>query len=320
MSGRFVISLDLELMWGVRDRRGVLDYGDAILGERNAIPKILELFRQYGIRATWATVGFLFARNRDEIRDFSPTLHPGYTDERLSPYNFIADGLGRDEKDDPLHFGRSLVDRIGETEGQEIATHTFSHFYCLEAGTTLQSFDADLRAARRIAAVAGYELKSLVFPRNQMADSHVSVAAQNGISVIRRNPAHFAYQPRARKNETAAVRGFKLLDSVLPLAGRMDFPAPRLHQGVIDVPASRFLRPFYSQMPAHSALHVRHVKREMGDAARKGRIYHLWWHPHNMGRHTDRALANLRTLLDHFQRLEGEYGFRSVCMADFAAR
>ena len=37
MSGSFVISLDFELMWGVRDHRSIADYGDAVLGGREAI-------------------------------------------------------------------------------------------------------------------------------------------------------------------------------------------------------------------------------------------------------------------------------------------
>jgi len=37
MSGRFVISLDLELMWGSRDHRSVAEYGDAVLGGDNYV-------------------------------------------------------------------------------------------------------------------------------------------------------------------------------------------------------------------------------------------------------------------------------------------
>ena len=67
MTSSFIISLDFELMWGVRDHRGLADYGDAVLGVRRAIPEILARFEAAGIRATWATVGLLFARTREEI-------------------------------------------------------------------------------------------------------------------------------------------------------------------------------------------------------------------------------------------------------------
>ena len=43
--GGFVISLDFELMWGVRDRRGIADYGANILGARRAVPRLLDLYK-----------------------------------------------------------------------------------------------------------------------------------------------------------------------------------------------------------------------------------------------------------------------------------
>jgi hypothetical protein len=33
-TGKFVISLDFELMWGVRDTQTIEKYGDAIIGTR----------------------------------------------------------------------------------------------------------------------------------------------------------------------------------------------------------------------------------------------------------------------------------------------
>ncbi len=57
--GTLVISLDFELNWGVHDVFTQEQYGENILGAREAIPKILDLFMEYDIHATWATVGML---------------------------------------------------------------------------------------------------------------------------------------------------------------------------------------------------------------------------------------------------------------------
>src|ERR1700686_2907278 len=47
--GAFVISLDFELHWGVRDHeRPNGPYGPNLLGARKAIPRLLELFERYG--------------------------------------------------------------------------------------------------------------------------------------------------------------------------------------------------------------------------------------------------------------------------------
>ena len=44
MNGKFIISLDFELMWGVRDKKDKTTYGNNILGVHKVIPKLLEIF------------------------------------------------------------------------------------------------------------------------------------------------------------------------------------------------------------------------------------------------------------------------------------
>ena len=130
---------------------------------------MLLTFDEFGLAATWATVGFLFARNRKELTDFYPSVRPGYADGRLDPY---SETIGADESDDPFHFAPSLIDRIRDTPRQEIGSHTFSHYYCLEDGQTAEAFRADLESARQIAAAAAIRLKSLALPRNQFNTSY----------------------------------------------------------------------------------------------------------------------------------------------------
>jgi hypothetical protein len=62
-SGILVISLDFELYWGVRDVFALEEYASNLLGVRKVVPAVLQLFDQYGIHATWATVGFLFSED-----------------------------------------------------------------------------------------------------------------------------------------------------------------------------------------------------------------------------------------------------------------
>ena len=54
--GTFVISLDFELLWGVRDKRTITDYGANIRGVREVVPALLELFAESGIACHWATI------------------------------------------------------------------------------------------------------------------------------------------------------------------------------------------------------------------------------------------------------------------------
>src|SRR3989344_5918278 len=105
--GYLVISLDFELFWGMFDKASLDEYGENVLGERTAIPRMLELFVTYGIHATWATVGMLMTRNKLELLSLLPPPHlqPVYEDMRTSAYEYIKSAhIGEDEKSDQYHF------------------------------------------------------------------------------------------------------------------------------------------------------------------------------------------------------------------------
>src|SRR5688500_10679211 len=109
--GTFVISLEFELHWGVCDRLEVEDYRENLLGARRAIPRLLDLFAEFEIHATWATVGMLLYGRRTELLAAVPAQIPDYVNRHLSPYPRLAE-IGVDEASDPSHFGRELVDLI----------------------------------------------------------------------------------------------------------------------------------------------------------------------------------------------------------------
>ena len=111
-SGKFIISLDFELMWGVRDSKTIANYGASILGVRSALDRILEEFERYNIRATFAIVGFLFHENKNKLYEFIPYIKPTYLDGNLSPYIELESFLGQDETDDPYYFGYSMVRKV----------------------------------------------------------------------------------------------------------------------------------------------------------------------------------------------------------------
>ena len=88
--GKLVISLDFELLWGMRDKRTISNYGKNILGGRMAISKMLEVFTEFDISATFATVGFLFAKDKEELLTFSPESKPNM---KIKIYHHITDIL-----------------------------------------------------------------------------------------------------------------------------------------------------------------------------------------------------------------------------------
>jgi hypothetical protein len=312
--GIFVVSLDFELLWGVRDKRTIADYGANILGVRRAIPAMLELFEQRQISCTWATVGFLFFADKDELIEGLPRLKPNYRERRLSPYDDLA-VLGRDEDSDPYHYGLSLLRQIQARQRQEIGTHTFSHFYCLEEGGDLDSFCADLEAAQQAAARRGVRLSSIVFPRNQITPQHLRVCRDMGLTAFRGNEQAWYHAARSDREQTPLVRAFRLADNYLPIAGAQ-VRRPMLTEGLVDVASSRFLRPAGG---AFEWLRLKRITAAMEAAARRASVFHLWWHPHNLGVNTEMNLAFLAAILDQFANLNHRYGMRSMTMADVAA-
>jgi len=147
LKGSFIISIDYELMWGVRDKRTIENYGDAIKGVKKSTELTLELFKKYKVCATFATVGFLFHEDKQELLGSLPSLKPSYTDINLSSYIELEKLIGDNEMSDPYYFGYILTKKIIEDPLHEMATHTYCHYYCLEPGQTSKQFDADLKTA-----------------------------------------------------------------------------------------------------------------------------------------------------------------------------
>jgi peptidoglycan/xylan/chitin deacetylase (PgdA/CDA1 family) len=317
--GALVISLDFELHWGVRDRRAPDgSYRANLVGERAAVPAILGLFTEFDIRATWAAVGFLFARTRDDVERFSPTIRPAYVKRELSPYD---EPLGAGEEDDPLHYARSLVDLISATPGQEVATHTFSHYYCLEPGQDASTFRCDLESAIAIAKHQGTTLHSLVFPRNQASSEHVAVAQDLGLSAYRGNQLGSVYKAAVDEHQESSVRrARRLLDAYVGRPGRALVAWDRVADGngMANVAASRFLRPYSPKLRALEPLRRRRIMSALDRAARTNQIFHMWWHPHNFGTHLDENLAFLRAVLERFAVSRESFGMRSMTMHDVA--
>ena len=312
--GVFVVSLDFELLWGVRDKRTIADYGANILGVRRAIPAMLDLFDERQVSATWATVGFLFCADKDELMESLPAQRPAYRDRRLSPYDDMTT-LGRDEDSDPYHYGLSLLREIEARGRHEIGTHTFSHFYCLEEGGDPAAFRADLAAAQATAARRGIRLTSIVFPRNQVTPQHLRVCREMGLTAFRGNEQAW-FHSAARDSEQGPLRrAVRLADNYLPIAGA-EVHKPVMTEGLVDIAASRFLRPAGGPF---ERLRLKRIAAAMEAAARQASVFHLWWHPHNLGADTERNLAFLAAILDEFANLNRRYGMRCMTMAQVAA-
>lgn len=318
-----VVSIDVELRWGLRDLLppdgGA--YRENLLGAREVLPRLLDVFEAYGVRATWAVVGFLMAATREEQLAHAPppALRPAYADRRLDPY---GEATGRGEEDDPLHFGASLVKQIRARTGQEIATHTFSHYYCLEPGQSQEAFAADLAAALGIAAARGIRLFSAVLPRGQVNPAYSAALAGAGFGAVRGGQRGWLYRPATDAAFRApARRAARLVDAYTGASGAhvSSWADVAGAAGPCDVAASMFLRPYSPRLRHLEALRLARIRRGMRAAAARGGVFHLWWHLHNSGRHQDQNLGALRAVLDGFAECRERSGMRSMTMGEVAS-
>jgi hypothetical protein len=313
-AGNFVISLDYELMWGVRDHATRESYGPNVLGGREAIPAMLDLFQRRDIRATWATVGALLCESKDEL-----IARAEYAARKGADIAGL-ENIGPDERRDPYHFGASLARLIASCPGQEIGTHTFSHRCALERGETVAGFSADVASALAQLREWGIRCKSIVFPRNQYGAEQLEACRSLGLSHFRGNEAKWFYASAPGKEQTKARRLCRLVDSYIDLSGP-NVSQPRSGDGpLFNVASSRFLRPFSKRLSPLDGLRVRRIEEAMQAAAVTGGTFHLWWHPENFGKNLSENMAILTKVLDWFQRLRDECGMQSRAMHEIGDR
>jgi hypothetical protein len=318
--GALVVSLDFELLWGVRDLYPADGgtYRQHLLGERTVVAPLLDLFEEFEVAATWATVGMMFAASREELERYRPAFLPRYDDARLNPYD---DALGAGENDDPLRYAASLVEQIARRPRQEMASHTYSHFYCLEPGSDVASFRSDLDSAVAIARDRGMEMRSLVFPRNQFNPDYVQALIDTGFTSCRINPSGLMHRMSARsKTQRPYARAGRMLDTYVEISGDRVTPWQDIPfiGSLCCLPSSQFLRPYTPRLRHLEPLRLRRITSGLRKAAEQGGVFHLWWHPHNFGTHTEENLAFLRRILEEYRLCRDRFELRSLTMAEAA--
>lgn len=313
--GKFVISLDYELMWGVRDKKTVFSYGKSIVSGKSALISTIELLERYGCNATVATVGLLFLKNKNDIISNIPNELPTYVDTNLSPYRFIIEELKESGNFDSAYFGYELTKRLQQYSNVEIATHTFSHYYCLEKGQTIFQYEQDLQKAISVAKREGSNIRSIVFPRNQFNNSYLRSSKNAGINSYRGNPNHRIYRSSSGNEESLLKRLLRLLDTYINLTGHHCYDLKINNEELpLNIPGSRFLKPYSSSLKQFDPLKLNRIKKSMTFAAKNNKIYHLWWHPHNFGNQPEKNLEFLKKILQHYIFLKEKYSFSCQSM------
>ena len=326
--GSFVISLDFELMWGMFDKVTSEQYGVNLDGVHEVVPRLLTLFSDRGINATWATVGMLLYSDTESLQAAvtEVTDKPDFIRSEYSAYKHFA--LGQTATHPTHYFAPELAALICSTLGQEFASHTFSHLYCKEQLVDEITEEAVVKADTLAMSVAAESfptpLTSIVFPRNQWSQQALWVLARAGYTAFRGTEKHLLYSAKSDVAQRhPLLRLLRLIDAYFNISGYHTYTLPErqgLNMPLTNIPASRFLRPYSRRFALFEPLRLRRIKCAMTQAAKAGEVYHLWWHPHNFGRDIEKNIAFLTKILDHFNTLQTKYSMESVTMRTLATR
>lgn len=253
MNGTFILSLDTEIAWGT-DASDLPRYAHCFDNYRAILRRLVNLLDSYSIPATWAIVGHLLLPESDPRKRASAQPPHWYH----APY---------------------ALDWIqGAKTSHEIGTHTFSHVYTDEPATTREVWEQELQTCVNIHREHGLTIRSLVFPRNQVA--YLDTLPKFGITSYR-GQEHTWYRGLPKR----AQRPMHLLDRALGLQPpTYDLKTLKVGANLINLPSSQFLMAYdgiRGRIPTESR--VRQARRGIEQAVRKGELYHLWFHPFNLG-------------------------------------
>jgi peptidoglycan/xylan/chitin deacetylase (PgdA/CDA1 family) len=278
----FVVSIDLELAWGVWDKISNRAIALAEELERPIVRRLLDLFERYDIPATWATVGRVFDGEAAE------------SSRRGKAWS-----------------APETVEWIMRTPGHEVASHGFEHKYFPELSVN-QAHD-ELGAVKAAHQKLGAPLRSIVYPRNQIA--HVEHLPSAGIKVYRSHDVGLL--AIAERGGSHLRQVANLVDKCIPVDLQSAHASPGAGN-TVDLPSSLLLlsregvrdwiRPSWMQARIDAGL--RRAQRDQG-------CFHLWFHPSNFYFKADQQFATLEATLHKVASLRARGTLATKVMADF---
>ena len=306
--GYFVLSLDFEGLWGSvggHTEAQLQAFAERVQKNPVVINRLLVLFEKYNIHCTWAVVGAMLCKNKEEVlamldKDVS------YPVWGISMKKYV-DNI----TDNEVYFFSDLIRKVKNTPHQEVGSHTFSHFYANELGVTVEQLRQEMELSRKVLDELGVEARTLIMPRNQVEGLDDSVLKETGFSVVR-GRAGGPLRPKMVKK----VLNFS--DAYFPLIKRTYQLNEIGKEAPQNVKASILFRPYFKKLGLLEPMKLWRIKLAMRRAAKRRECFHLWFHPHNVANNIDRNFATLERIFEYYAALNTKYGFQSVTMEECA--
>ena len=265
--GTFVISIDLELIWGFIHRPDFKKFTESVRNVRKTLPRLLQLLSVFDVGVTIAAVGQL--------------MTPDPPEETARQYGLPLE----------LFWARDLIGSVDQGK-HEIGIHGHRHRFFDELSEA--QAEEDINLAIESARSLDVQVESMVFPQNRI--HHLQIAQRCGIrfyrgvdpwwfnrlpSVLRR-PAHLADQMLGLRPPVVCAQSVAGVVQLINIPGSMILMSRDGVRKMIPI-----------------AARVKKIKRGIDRAISSGRIFHLWFHPHNLSCDSDAMLAALKEILDY---------------------
>lgn len=261
----FILSLDCEGKWGMADN--LRPYHHRLLTSANladAYRRLLAMFARHDIAATFAFV-MAFTLDSAERQEFAILGRRNPEDQWLGDYwRCIDAGLG-----DGWHVPEAF-DLVRSAGTHEIAAHGFCHRSLGDDVTDQAGAVEELGYASEAAKMKGVELRTLVFPRNEV-----------GNLAALRSANYLGYRDRLARPGGRSGRIRALLDEFdrYPPPQQAAKPA----DGLVAIPPGRFFNwRFGARRLVPPAVTVARWRNQLRSCAEDGGVVHLWLHPHNL--------------------------------------
>jgi len=307
--GLFTISLDTELAWGTFDtEKGYKRYKKAYLRTRDIINELCGLFGRYNVPATWAVVAHLLD-DCDDAHSSFPTVNLEWISDW---YRSLPCTTGMDPE---LWYAPEILEAIQSCSvKQDIGLHGYSHLVLGVSNCSKEIAEWEVTTAVETLEDHGIEPSSFVYPRNRIG--HIDVLAKAGLEVYRgRDDIWFE-----RWNiPNMSRKPFRFLNEALSWTPPV--VTPQKHLGMIEVPGSQVFRPFHDgweYTPNWSQ--VSRAKRGLDKAVRTGQIFHLRFHPFDLGFNPQSLLNRLEEILSYANRLREKDSLKIVSLKDITKK
>lgn len=304
----FVLSLDTEIAWADAGKLPQAIYKDRFNNYQAIVTRLIDLLDTYQIPSTWAIVGALLLNDMDELDVEEPVY--AWSEPQL-PSSALFHTLAYDNPG-WYHYPQ-VLDLIQNAKVEhEIGTHTFTHVYADDPATTRSIFVSQLAAVKQDFEKYNLVATSIIFPRNEI--NYLDVLPPQSITAYRGIELNWYHQIPGQLNRAAHY-----LDRLLAITPpTYDVTKFVEDSKLINLPSSQFLLHYdgiRKWIPTYSR--VLQAKRGINAAIKKKQLYHLWFHPHNLGS-SDKMFDALEQILAYVATMRDQNKIKVMTMQQVA--